>query len=386
LPVVVLVSSGLACDDPSNRPPPAPEPASSAGPAATASAATGPTVEATASPSATASEQAAADAPPTTSGSAPAVSGSAGAGVAKRGEIKVPASKNGIVGTGVADRILKNGARPMTRLVEQGEEPRTAMAYEFSKGSARPLAIALDTTLGLTAPGKTMPPTSVPRMTMTLGLDVAEKNGAGDWRIDAKLSDVAVTARTPVEEQIATAMRTQLAGVKGMQMGYWITPHGHVHDAKVDLPSSFPAQAQQVMQGMNQSFETMVAPLPEEPIGVGAKWQVVSRLANSGADLLQFATFTLKAREGSRMVLDVAIQQLAANDKIEVPGLAGVSATLKKFGSNGSGSTDIDTKDPAPDKGNVTVKSKMEMEIAQGGASQSMAVDTNLTVTFSRPK
>ena len=79
---------------------------------------------------------------------------------------------------------------------------------------------------------------------------------------------------------------------------------------------------------MSQSFESMTAPLPDEPIGLGARWEVITRVANGGADLVQDATYTLKARDGDKASLGVVVVQLAARDTVQAPGLPpGVTAT-----------------------------------------------------------
>src|SRR5207244_3352106 len=121
-----------------------------------------------------------------------------------------------------------------------------------------------------------------------------------------------------------------------------------------------PPAAQQMIQGMNQSFEAMVVPLPSEAVGTNAKWQVVSRLASSGADLVQSATYTLRARTGSKATIEVSLVQLAASDTIKVPGApAGVVAHVKSFNSGGTGTQQLDTKVVAPEGGAMQIKTSM---------------------------
>jgi hypothetical protein len=225
-------------------------------------------------------------------------------------------------------------------------------------------------------------------MTMTLDLTPAEKNAEGDWKVDAKLRDVTVDPKGDAQGKLAEALRPQLASLKGLTMAYWITPHGSVHGVKVDVPGGMPPEADKMMQSMNQSFESMVAPLPKEPVGTGAKWQVISRLNSQGADILQFATFTLRSREGTKVAVDVSLKQLAANEQIAPPGLPkGVTARVKSFNSGGDGKNTIDTRDVAPESGSLTVKSKMEIEVAgAGGTPESNAVDSSITVNFTRPQ
>jgi hypothetical protein len=161
-----------------------------------------------------------------------------------------------------------------------------------------------------------------------------------------------------------------------------------VHDAKLDIPSSVPAAAQQIMSGMSQSVESMVTPLPQEAVGVGARWQVVSRLATGGADILQSAIYTLKSRSGNRATLDISLVQLAASDTIHTPQMpAGMNAKIKGFSSSGTGTTQMDLKSIAPENGTMTLKTAMDIGVQGAGASSAddSSVETTTTVTLGRP-
>lgn len=380
----------VGCDD---KPAPTAIPETAKATETASAAATSPTLARSAAPTASAADtpipaETVAAAPSAVassaaSGSASAAPSAASTARAATGKgVTLPDPANGVLAPGAADKILKAGSKATLRVVDAGAEPRSALAYAFKKGPTRPLAVGLDMVMGMSAPGKTLPPTAVPRVTMTLDLNPAEKGADDAWRVDAKLRGVTVDSKPGKDAEIADAMRKQFAGMSGIGMSYWVTPHGEVRDVKVDLPGSAPQQAQQVMQSMNQSFESMVAPLPSEPVGTGAKWQVVTRLSASGMDLVQAATFTLKSRTDSKIDVEVSLKQLAANDEIKVPGMGGASAKIKKFKSGGGGQNRIDTHDVAPDSGDLTVKSTMEIE---AGAGQSMTIDSNMTLHFSRP-
>ena len=360
---------------------PSAAPAPSADPAPTASAV------AAAAPSSSA------EAPATSVASAP--SGSAAAGAAKAPRSSAPNPKSGILGKAAADKILAQGAASIVKLFEAGDEPRAAMAYTFHKDQKQALKVSLDMTMGLKAGVRSLPPTPIPRLSMTLDLTAGDGDPGGDFHIDAMVRGIEVEAKKAGQDaEIAAAMRPHLEGMKGLSMGYWVSPQGSVRDVKIALPSKTNAAAQQALSSMNQSFESIVTPLPKEPIGVGAQWEVVSRVSSSGADILQFATYTLKSRDGTRASLEVSLKQVAADDRIDAPGLPpGVSARLRSFRSGGKGSTSVETKSIAPEAGRLDLKSSMDVEVSEadpaglggGGQPQRMSVDSTLGVTFSRP-
>ncbi len=273
-------------------------------------------------------------------------------------------------------------------MLDAGTEPRSDLSYTMSKGSAQRMAMAMDMAVGIKVQGQAAPQTPMPRMNMTFDTSVADKNAAGEHRIESRLTATSVDPTGAQQEQMAKALRPQIEAMKGLGLLYWVDPKGHVHDVQVDIPSGMPAAAQQLMGGMSQSFESMVTPLPRDPVGVGARWQVVSRMTTGGADILQSAIYTLKSRSGARAALDVTLVQLAANDTIHTAQMpAGMSAKVKAFSSSGSGSTQLDLKSVAPEGGTMALRTAMDLTVQNpgGGPGDDSSVETTTTIQVTRP-
>jgi hypothetical protein len=248
------------------------------------------------------------------------------------------------------------------------------------------MGMGMDMAVGIKMRGQSVPQMPMPHMTLLFDTSVSEKNAQSEARIDSRLTGATAEPNGAQQEQMARALRPQLDTLKGLGMGYWVTPKGHVHDVKLDIPASAPPAAQQLMSGMSQSFESMVTPLPQEQVGVGARWQVVSRLSSSGADLLQSAIYTLKSRNGARASLDVSVVQFAANDTIHTPQMpAGMTAKVKNFSSTGSGNSQLDLKSVSPEGGTMTLKTSMEIAVQGGGPDDASTIDTTTTVQVTRP-
>jgi hypothetical protein len=301
-------------------------------------------------------------------------------------EVALPHPASGVLASGEADKILATGGQPIVKLLEPGADPRTDLSYALTKGSSQKMVMAMDMAVGIKSKGQTVPQMAMPRMTMGFDTSTADRNPAGEFKIDSRLTSASVDPNGGQQEQMARALRPQIEAMKGLGMAYWVNPKGHVHDVKLDMPPGIPPAAHQIMNGMSQSFESMVTPLPVEPVGVGARWQVVSRLATGGADILQSAVYTLKSRGPSRAVLDVTLVQLAASDTIHTAQMpAGMSAKVKSFNSSGTGGTQVDLKSVAPEGGTMALKTAMEISVQSAGAGEESAVETSTTVTVTRP-
>ena len=122
-------------------------------------------------------------------------------------------------------------------------------------------------------------------------------------------------------------------------------------------------------------------------VGIGAKWQVVNRVASGGADLLQSSIYTLKSRNGAKVSLELTLAQYAAGDTIKPPGMpAGVSAKVSSFNSGGTGTSQIDTGTVAPDAGSLSLKTSMTITVdGAGAAGEETSVDTTTKVAITRP-
>jgi len=313
------------------------------------------------------------------------------AAAAPAGKSVVPNPASGILGKGQADKIVKAGARPVVHLLDAGAEPRAAVSYALTKGAAKPFKMGMQLEMAIKSGGFTLPRTKVPRMGMLFELTVDDKQGS-DWPVAGKLAKITVEPKGDVEEQIAKGLREQLDPMSGFAMNYFVDAKGRIRDVKLSWPEKMPPQAQQMMGGLSQSIESMMAPLPEEEIGTGAQWEVVGRLASAGADLLQVSTFKLKARKGDVLELDISVRQLAANEKVTPPGMpAGAAAKLISFKAGGTGTSVVDTTDIAPVGGSMTIKNAMAIEVSmdvpgQGSGADQTTVDTTVTVTYERPK
>lgn len=300
----------------------------------------------------------------------------------------LPRATNGVLPAGAADKVLPVGGKPIVKLIDPGAAPRSDLSYALAKGSSQKMVMTMDMSMAMKVQGHNVPATSLPRMSMGMDAATVDKSAAGEFKIDSHLTTVGVEANGGQQEQMARALRPQLDAMKGLSMSYWVGPKGHVHDVKLGLPSSMPPAAQQLLNGMSQSFESMVTPLPREPVGVGAQWQVISRTATGGADLLQSAIYTLKSRKGNQATLEVKLIQLAASDTIHGPQMpAGMSAKVKGFSSGGGGTTRVDLKSVAPEGGTMTLKTSMNLAVqgAGPGNGDESTVETTTTVQIARP-
>jgi len=303
--------------------------------------------------------------------------------LAKAGPL--PKAPNGILPPGEADKILKAGARPTVKLLEPGQAPQADLSYALTKGR-QGMGVRLDMSMGMTVGSKSIPATPVPQVVMMMDVGVGDRDASGDWKVDGTVTQIRLEPKGPAQEQIAGALRPQMGALEGLSISHLINAKGHVHGLTTKLPPGLPPNAEQMMTALSQSYAA--APLPAEPVGPGARWQVVMRINNASMDILQFATYTLRSRDGARVSLDVSIDQLACSTSMTAPGMPpGVTAKLRSFQSRGGGSSQVDLASVAPDKGQMNVKTSLDIDVSAGAGApaEKSHVDTIMNAETFRP-
>lgn len=380
----LLLASVAACDDP------APTPTGATAPSAAMSSAAAPPASASASAAAPADGPA----PGASAAAAPAESAAPASGSASAAAPTAAApapggktsARSGILRSGEADRILAKGQATKVRLLDAGAEPRETLRYALEPGRTAALEMGLTMTLELTQGTRAVPAQKIPRIATFLDLTTADAPEAGAMGVKVVVRDVGLGKDSGLPQQVADRLLPHLQGIKGLTLGYQVTPEGRVKQAAAKLPGQKGA-ADPTLQQMSQSLESMIAPFPDEPVGVGARWEVVARFDSSGTELVQWSTFELRERDAKGAHLGLEVTQAAAQAEVHPPNLPpGVSAKLVQFGSKGAGESRVEFTSPAPRAATMKVDSTMTLAVAQGGADsgQQTAMKSTMLVELAQ--
>lgn len=383
-----------ACGDP---PPPAPSPdRASTAAAATVTATATATASASASaeaPSAGASATApapsvSASAEPTATATAAsaAPSGSASAAPAAKG-FAFPAPKSGILTPAEADKLAAAGSKPRVRVLDAGKEPLAEIVYKATKGEVVPMRLDLTQKVAISAQGQAAPAVLSPPQ--SLDIDVKTEDASDTSALVAMLlQGISLKPIDGLDPEALGQIGKQLQGLKGYTLRQRIGAHGEPSESKVEMPPSAPQGAEQLLTSMTSVLRMMVPRVPDDAVGIGAKWQVLSREDHAGASVVQLTEYTLKARSDESVTVDFRARQLAANDNIKLPTGAppGVTTKLTKFSTTTTGSLVVDTKQMAPRSGKATQDSKLALDVSAPGAPGKMKTDADMkmTVVFAR--
>lgn len=298
------------------------------------------------------------------------------------------AAPGGILPIGVADNLLPIGRAPIVRLIHAGREPLGDLRYVLREGVTQRVVLASEATTVIRTKGEVFPPTRIPRTTIAWDMATAERSTLEEYRIELRLITAGIETRGAQEDEMARAMAPELTGMKGLTISYWASSKGLTRDIKVNLPLTTSVRAERRLAGMAQAFDFMVTPLPQEPVGIGATWQVLRRVSSRGMDLLQTSLFTLTSRTTDGAVLSVRVNQVAASNTVHAPEMPpNMVATLKNLSSVGVGTTQLKLTSVAPESGTMMLTTAMLLSSPSPstGISDESVLETTTTVRIGRP-
>src|SRR5262249_44907677 len=155
------------------------------------------------------------------------------------------------------------------------------------------------------------PAVKLPGMTMIMDSTVKSVSASGEIEYEMAMTDASVADEPGVIPQVAEAMKTSLAGLKGLSGTGTMSNRGQNLGTDFKVPASADPQTRQAIEQMRESVANLSSPLPEEAVGPGAKWTVRTMPKSQGLTIDQTATYQLVSVEGDRLNEKVTIAQSA---------------------------------------------------------------------------
>jgi hypothetical protein len=249
------------------------------------------------------------------------------------------------------------------KLLSPGAEPRQTLRYQLAAGLKEKGAMILGIPeLAVTVEGNTAPTQKLPSTSMTFDLMVAKVEPDGNIHYDFSLAKATAVKTPGVDAKVLSTMNKSLDLLRGFGGSGVVSSRGFNIDAKLNVPPGVPPELQQTLQGLEQSIRQLAAPLPEEPVGVGGRWQFTSPVTMNGLTLEQVATYEILKLTGTRVYCKVSVTQSAPKQTLSVQGQSIELISLK---SNGGGTMEFETNHLCPSKSKVDVTSATEVR-AQG--------------------
>lgn len=266
---------------------------------------------------------------------------------------------------------------PVVTVLDAGEEPREKLRLELHEGQHAEATMTMETSIATSIDGQSSPAIAAPAISMGMVVDVESVDEDGIITSRFGYDGVDVAGNDAQARQMEKAMRSH-SDLRGTMTS---TDTGAVLDAELDIPDDAPATMQSVLTSMESQLQNLTAPLPQEAVGVGARWTVATEAAISGIDAEITSTYTLVEIIDDRIVLDVELEQVASDQDLDVPGAPpGGALRLDSMRLSGSGRTVVDRGALFPRSAEISISGESRMTIEENGATSEMVQDLEMTM------
>jgi Family of unknown function (DUF6263) len=256
------------------------------------------------------------------------------------------------------------------KLLEPGAEPRKVLRFHPKAGDKQSMLLTMK--IGMAVKAGEMPeqPIKLPTMKLVMDLTVKDVGTNGDITYDIVTSDASITDEPDVVAQIAEAMKNSIAGVKGVGGKGTFSNRGISKGTDIKTPEGADPQVSQYVEQMKENIARVVPPLPEEPVGAGAKWEVKMPIKSQGINLNQSTTLQLVSLDGDRGAAKSSATLTAPNQKIPNPMMPGTKVDLTKMTGNSTGEITFDLAQILPSEASVEFHQDMATTMTTSNSSQ----------------
>lgn len=201
--------------------------------------------------------------------------------------------------------VEEHSLPPDVELVSAGIEPRHKLRYHAAKSTARTLEVAVDTDVTAGEMESVMP-----SVVMTLSVIVEDVLYDGRMKLRTTVRDVVAHER--ITSRVApSSLGGPNDAMKGVVMTSTLYRDGRLVDTTIEGGGRYDLAA------LGNSFEQLMMPLPDEPVGVGAVWRSGRAIQQGGMKLKAVSTITVTAMNGDNVSFVVDTQAFGDDQQVK---------------------------------------------------------------------
>ena len=273
------------------------------------------------------------------------------------------------------------------KLDEAGATPRRALGYGAAGENVR-LEIKEQAALRMALGGLRFPETKIPSRTIALHFD---RMSASQGMVLAELVvESFELPRHPMVAQMQEGL-PDMAQVTGARLRVRTPTHGAWRILQVVDANLKTTEVLRVLEIVDQAFSDTIPPLPQEPVGVGAKWRVVESERVMGVDVRTIRNYELTGWDGDEAILSFTTERRAPKQDIDAPTAASQTRmTLTAFESKAEGTARFSPGLPLLRSVVLEAKQHVAADVDTRGVKQSTSLDLtgklNATVKATGPR
>lgn len=267
-----------------------------------------------------------------------------------------------------------SGVLAEVKLLEPGAEPRAARRYAFGT-QAETRSVKTETAATVEAQGQKQN-MNQPGLKSLVALAVKPGSGKDTFVVSSTLKKVEILGLNPADAKQQAEAAKALAPLQGLALSFDTTSRGGAGEPRLAAAKAPQPGAEEMVGLVAQIAELLAIPLPEEAIGVGAKWQRVSSNPTAGMKAVVTTTYTLTSWAGDSGVIDAKIVQRAERQAANDPRLP--KGSTVELSGNGAYTFEVSTGS-LTNKAKGEVTSVVKIAVARGPQTQNLTQTVKLS-------
>lgn len=230
------------------------------------------------------------------------------------------------------------------RLLDKGDRPRQELRYAIAAGTTTSSTTTFRVaTLATAESSEAAAVTLLPGLRLNMVSGPAERTEAGvKYKVDVVKSEAIVPS--DFDDDLGKQLRDGAA--LAQDLGGWVEvdDRGKVLSGELNQHTKRSDVPLRLVRMIVNTRETLTrVRLPEEKVGLGARWEARKTVRAYGFDIQQVSTYTLVDRVGDELMLNVTIQQLAVPQTIEFPE-EGITISVQSMSGQAEGQIVLDLR------------------------------------------
>jgi hypothetical protein len=277
------------------------------------------------------------------------------------------------------------GAKSGVKLLDPGAEPRKALRLHPKAGDKQTAILTAKIKMDMPGAPQGAKVPKLPALSIPLDATVQSVAQNGDITFEAVLGEAGVTEEPGIDTNMVKGIKGALAGLKGLSVDGVVSSRGVYKKVEVKAPPGGDPKMQQELDKANvqakEFLSNIRSHIPEEPVGVGAKWQVEAPSKFQGVSTDTSTTYQLVSMDGDHVTTSFTLDQTAGNQTVQNAG-SPVPMTLLNLKANGNGTVVSDLSKFVPTQMTMNFHMEMNSEVNAGNKKQpiNMKMDMNFSL------
>ena len=267
-------------------------------------------------------------------------------------------------------------------LLTPGTQPKQELRLKPQVNTKQLMTVTTKMDMANTLAGQAMPKIKTPATVMKMEVFVTQIDANGDIYSKFAYTEGDVVPDASVAPEILESVRSSIKKMVGLS-GTLITDNrGQVKTSNITLPEDIDPMTKTLLTQLSNSLEQMSSPMPQEAVGIGAKWRVSAKLKISSINMSQTAIYELVSLKDNIATMNVTVEQQANAQDVTLPGIPTGSAnvSLKSMSSQGQGQITLPLDSVMPTRSTMSMRSQNEMSIKEALGGKEMTIGTQLSM------